>query len=144
MKRDITIALGIGFILGGLAAILITNLPELLKNFNQKNVQGLPVNTSVTITKMPQAVADIELDQPQDQSISPDKNITISGKTKSAAAIVLNSDTDIKVLEASGDGHFSSDTVLSEGANNFTLTAFDTHGDSISKEITVYYTPEKL
>ncbi len=142
MKRDIIIAVIIGFIAGSIIAITAVNLPNLIQNTKVKFNSG-GIITPVPSPKLPEII-NLEITSPKDQFLSPNKTVEIQGKSKPGSTILLSSDTDNKIKEASGDGIFADKLDLTEGINNIQITALDENGEYITKELTVYYTSEQL
>ena len=143
MKRDVIGALIVGFLLGSLFAVAIVNLPTLLSKA-PKLPMGATPSEQPKPTEIIKASTKITLKSPEDQSIATSKTASISGDTIANASIVIDSDLDTFVLEASSDGKFSKDVVLREGNNNFFVTGYYDDGESETKVITVYYIEEKL
>ncbi len=142
MKRDIIIAVIIGFIAGSIIAVTAVNLPNLIKNTRGKFNSG-SIITPVPTPKSPEIIK-LEITNPQNQFLSPNKILEIRGKSKPGSIILLASDTDNKIKEASDDGNFVDKLELTEGINNIQITALDENGEYITKELSVYYTSEQL
>lgn len=142
MKRDIVIAIIIGFITGSVIAITAVNLPNLLKNKST----GPNTVSSITIIPTPKSPEIIKLDitSPKDKSLIASKSIEIQGISNPKATILISSDSDNKVREVDGDEKFSEKMDLAEGINIFQISSIDDQGNYITKELTVYYTSEKL
>lgn len=143
MKKDVTVAIIVGFVIGGIAALGIVNVPALLK----KNSTPTAVSQSVTPQPTPQvtplALA-LEIAQPADQSIASSKNADIRGKTLPESLVVLDTDEDNTSTRAGNDGSFKFQAPLREGSNVLTITTYNDKADSESKTLTVYYTSEDL
>ncbi len=141
MKRDVVTAIVIGFILGGLGALTATNLPNIFRTTNpSKPISASPVPT-------PQIAVDkitLTIDQPQDQSISETKTTDLVGRTKAGALILMESDQEAKTIEATTDGTFRTKINLAEGANEIYISAYDDKGEVNTKQLTIFYTSEKL
>ena len=143
LRKEMIVAIVLGLILGGVAAVLVTQAPQ--KFFN-KNGSLLPTpETNVTETPIPTPEQSLSLDVlfPQDQSLAESKELTVSGKTKVGATVLVTTPFDEKVMVASDDGTFSIPIVLSEGANEVSIVALH-NGADVEKSVMVNYTTEDL
>lgn len=145
MKKDIGIAITVGFILGAFAAIFFINLPSILSMVNRKS--STESTLLISPTQSPQNAVQsvsIEINSPQNGSLSETKNIKISGKTQASNTVVIETDLDTEAVEASTDGSFLFGINLTEGISNIFLTAYNQFGESDTKSLSVFYTGEKL
>ncbi len=86
----------------------------------------------------------MDLDQPDDNSLTFQSSIIISGKTAPVIDILITTDSDGLVIKSKSDGSFSTILELNEGVNKITVVVFDATGNSKSSQRTVYYSKEKL
>ncbi len=86
----------------------------------------------------------IDLDHPDDDSLSFQSSIIVSGKTAPLREILIFSDTRDLVLTSKKDGSFSTVLNLDEGVNRIVAVVFDALGDTRSAERIVYYSKEKI
>lgn len=86
----------------------------------------------------------LNLDQPEDNTLSFVSSILISGKTSPTKEILVMSDSQDKVIKSNQDGSFSSEIRLNEGENKITVVVFDMLGESRTSERTVFYSKEKI
>lgn len=86
----------------------------------------------------------LDLDQPDDDTLSYQSSIIVAGKTGPLMEIVIFTDTQDLVIKSKPDGRFSTVVNLKEGVNRITAAVFDATGDFRSAERTVYYSKEKL
>lgn len=86
----------------------------------------------------------LDLDQPDDDTLSYQSSLIVSGKTGPLMEIVISTDTQDLVIKSKLDGRFSTVINLKEGVNRITAAVFDTTGDFRSAERTVYYSKEKI
>ena len=144
MKRDVVIATVVGFILGGIFALLITNLPNLIKEGVPGTGRKIETITPSPPTKIITDTTNLEIQVPLDQSLSTNKTIDVVGKAKPGVLILIENDLDSKILEASSSGSFKNGLTLSDGRNVIYISAYDENGGSVTQKLTVYYTSEKL
>ena len=86
----------------------------------------------------------LDLSEPDDDSLTFQSSIIISGKTGPAKEILISTDTQDLVIKSKPDGSFSTVINLMEGVNQITAVVFDISGDFRSVERTVYYSKEKI
>ena len=118
--------------LGGLYYIL---------NIQYQKPKGL--FTGGPVTTLPKSLR-LDLDQPDQDSLSNSESIIVSGKTGPGKEVLISTNTEDLVIKSKVDGSFSTLLNLDEGVNKITAVVFDTTGDSRSTERTVYYSKEKL
>lgn len=95
------------------------------------------------VTTQPKSLR-IDLDRPDNDTLSFDQSIVVSGKTGPNMAVLIMKDSQDFIIKAKPDGSFSTIINLIEGVNKITAVVFDSAGDSRSSERTVYYSKEKI
>ena len=95
------------------------------------------------VTTLPKSLR-LDLDQPDDDSLTFQSSIIISGSTTPQADILISTDTQDLVIKSKSNGSFSTVLNLDEGINRITAVVFDTTGDFRSTERLVYYSKEKI
>ena len=145
MKKDITVALLIGFFVGALVAFLLINLPGFLKSKPKTSTsiaQVLPTtSTSQTVTIQ---IKDIEIINPKDGMVSDNKELKVTGKTKANSIVVFETDSNQFSTLSGSDGNFSQTITLMEGVNNVIISSPLDNGEIKTSMVTVFYTPEKI
>lgn len=144
MKKDVIIAVIIGFILGGSLALTATNLPNLLKKAKPSLVSDSATTSPSPSVSIKESEIKLEVEKPENESISEEKTITVSGKTKPGNIVFVETDTKGEGGEADKDGNFMEKITLNEGSNTIYIASYDEKGESATKTITVFYTEEKL
>ena len=144
MKKDILVAICVGFVLGAIAALTVTNLPKIIKegiktSSNKISATPAPLEIKTNIQSI-----DFSVDSPKDGSVSDNKSIDITGKAKAGQIVLIETENDQKAIDPDSSGNFTTKLNLNEGVNNIYLTIYDEGGNSNSKIISVYYTTEKL
>ncbi len=121
--------------LGGLYYILNEgNLPF----FNSHNLNNYTPVTSEPIS------FNLEVTNPEDDLLTFDKNIVISGKTAPEATVIISGNNFDTGSPASQKGDFSEVVTLTTGPNIIKITAFDESGNSKTVLKNVYYSEEKI
>lgn len=86
----------------------------------------------------------IELQQPDDDALTFQSSIIVSGKTAPNKEVLIFTDSLDLVIKSTSNGTFSTVVKLDEGVNKVTTVVFDVTGDTRSAERMVYYSKEKL
>lgn len=84
----------------------------------------------------------ISISKPEDEEISSNKSVTVSGKTIPNAKIVVLTPTAQEAGVAAKDGSFSTDINLDEGENIIEISAIADNGEIAKTKRTVIYTTE--
>lgn len=95
------------------------------------------------VTKAPKSLR-LDLDQPDDDTLTFDSSIIISGKTAPNTEVLISTNSLDYVLKSKSDGNFSTIIKLNEGVNQISAAVFDSTGDSRSQERTVFHSKEKI
>jgi len=123
-----------------LGLIFLSALYYILNIQYQENLKPFE---SGPITTAPKTLR-LELQQPDNDTLSYQSSMIVSGKTSPHLDVLIYSDSQNIVLESKADGSFSTVFNLTEGVNQITVVAFDITGDQKSDTRTVYYSKEKL
>lgn len=86
----------------------------------------------------------LDLDNPDDDSLSFQNSIIVSGQTAPLKDVLIFTDSQNLIIESKKNGSFSTVLNLDEGENKITAVVFDTTGDSRSVERAVFYSKEKI
>lgn len=95
------------------------------------------------VTTQPKTLR-LDLDNPEDDSLTFQNSIIISGKTAPLKEVLIFTHSQDLVLTSKKDGSFSTVLNLIEGENNIVAVVFDAVGDTKSIERTVFYSKEKI
>lgn len=142
MKKDVVVAILVGFLLGVVVALTASNLPKIIGE-NLKKSKALPI-VSPTPLATSTSILEFAVEEPKDESVSDSKTLSITGLTRPNQTVVLASETDHDVLTADSSGRFASKLDLIEGVNRIYITVYDAAGNSAAKTLNIYYTTEKL
>lgn len=86
----------------------------------------------------------LDLDQPNDNFLTFQPSVIVSGQTAPNINVLISASSEDMVIPSTSSGAFSTVLNLDEGANQVSVTVFDTTGDSRSVSKTVYYSKEKI
>lgn len=151
MKKEVFLAISIGFILGLVITFGIWTANKSLKNL-PAGIPASPTPSSSTpdageVTPAPQPAANLlplTISSPIDEALLDKNTVSVVGKTQAGATIALISETGEQILTADSSGNFSADITLEGGYNLISITAYDKDGHSTSQTLTVTYTTAKI
>lgn len=112
-------------------------------NYRNRSSQKLDSPITEPITKNPASLT-IELEQPEDNLLSFQSSIIVSGNTRPNSYIMITSESEDVVIQSKSDGSFSTILNLTEGVNQLKVVVFDETGDQRTSERTIYYSEEKI
>ncbi len=144
MKRDIAMAIIVGFVIGAIVAVIVTNLPKIISGGINFQSSKPTVTPTAIEDKNVTSSLDLTLNSPKDDSISDTKSIEVSGSTKPHTPVLIESEIDQIMVESGDSGIFTSKINLSEGVNTIYFTIYDEAGNSNTKNLNIFYTTEKL
>lgn len=139
MRKEIVIAIIIGFGLGLVITFGIWTANRALKEAPPEEEVSSPAEE---ITPVP--TFSLIINEPQDNSISSEEKITISGTTASEAVVVILYQEGEKILEADKDGNFETEITLAGGANEVKVSAYDSEGNEASQTLTIVYSTAEI
>lgn len=111
--------------------------------YQQKSVKNTPQQESPSQATPTKTSAILEIEAPENESITDEKTVELKGKSLPQSIIVLSTNTNDFVLSADENGAFSQKITLSEDENLIAATAYTDNG-SETKELTITYTTEEF
>jgi hypothetical protein len=147
MKKEVALAVSLGFILGLIITFGIWTANKSLKNHAQEKTATpttARVQADISPTPVPADGFSLSITSPEDEALSNVSNIVLTGVTSPKAVLAIMSETGQQIVEADTDGEFTAKITLEGGYNNLSVTAFDSSGNSASKNIVVTYTTSKI
>ena len=143
MKKEVFLAISIGFILGLIITFGIWTANKSLKQLPQTTPTPSPVPVT-SLSPTPSSSVTLTLTSPEDESLTSQNSVTVSGKTFPNASVAITSESGEQIITADSSGNFSSSVDLDGGYNTITAAAFDQTGNSSSQSVTVTYTTSKI
>lgn len=153
MKKEVVLAITIGFILGLIITFGIWTAQNSLKQL-PAGPTPTPLLTSVTsdsdtaASPTPAGSAStgmtLSLSSPEDETLSNNNKVTVSGKTSAGAVVALIFETGEKIIQADNTGSFSTEIALEGGYNFISVTAYDAAGNTASDNVVVTYTTVRI
>jgi len=142
MKKEIIIAIVIGFALGLLITFGIWTANKAIKN------KPTPTEETELITPIEPTPTAAEFSltiiSPEDDSLINTNKVELKGSTVANAVIVIAEEKGEKIIEADGEGSFATEISLIAGTNEIKITAFNSEGDEVSKTLSLVYSTKEI
>ena len=132
------IAILIGLLVAGVAFYFYQSTKK-LKNADTKTIT-IKINPSPT----PDTSLFLTIDSPKDEAVFSRKTITISGKTKPDATILISTELSDEVVKPARNGNFSTTQSIGDEASIIEITAFFANGEQKTIRRTVSFTTEEF
>jgi len=146
MKKEILIAIVIGFVLGLVITFGIWTANKSLKEGGTSQPQEMLENNNNTpIPTQTQEKMQLTIISPEDNNLVNKEKVQIVGKTSPGGAEVAAAYPDgEKIIEADENGDFTIDITLVGGGNEITISAFDNQGNEASKTLNLVYSTAEI
>ncbi len=146
MKKEVFLAIAIGFALGLVITFGIWTANKSLKNLPSSK----PTPTPVTVSATPSPAAtqanqtSLTLSSPADEALVTTNKVTVSGKASPQAVVVILSEDNQQILTADAKGEFTTSVTLVPGYNSLRVQAYDPDGNMTESSALVTYTTAKI
>ena len=145
MKKEILIAILIGFILGLVITFGIWTANKSLQENTQ--TQNDEVNDSKPIVTEPvdeDEKISLIISSPENNSLTNQAKIEIIGRTTALATVVILYEEGEEIIQADEKGEFNQEITLVGGANEIKITAFDNKGNEANKILNLVYSSAEI
>lgn len=142
MKKEIIIAIVIGFALGLLITFGIWTANKAIKNKptpTEETELITPIEPTPTATEF-----SLTIISPEDDSLINTSKVELKGSTVANAVIVIAEENGEKIIEADEEGSFATELALIAGTNEIKITAFNSEGDEVSKTLSLVYSTKEI
>ena len=139
MKKEVILAISIGFALGLIITFGIWTANQSLKNLPQPSPTA-----SVAPSPSPVSPTSLVISSPDDESLVAADTVTLSGTTTPKATLLVVSENGEQTATADAAGNFSLDVDLITGFNSIIVYSYATDGQETSKALTITYSTAKL
>ncbi len=139
MKKEVILAIAIGFTIGLIATFGIYNAQKSLKEASK--IQTPQASEEAKPESISQSLS---LASPLDESISKEGKVTVSGTTTPSAWVVILAEKGEKILQADQKGNFETEVNLISGENEIEVQAIAETGEKVNKVITVVYSTVEI
>jgi hypothetical protein len=135
MRKEIVYAVLAGSLLGLVIAFGVWRVNSALNKGNSSGPAGSPSPT-------PLSELGLTIAKPENESVSIDGKVTISGLTRPTATLVISAEEEDYLIPVNEDGTFKKEIDLIGGVNQILVTSFDASGRSIDEKLTIVYSSE--
>ena len=140
MKAERVILSFVAVIVGLIAAGGAFYLYQMTKVVPEdKNLTLMP---KVSISPTPDKTNLLTVDTPKDEEVVNKKSVTISGKTKSDARVIITSEDNDEVVEPASNGNFSVTMSIPSGTTIIYITAIFPNGEEQTITRTITFSTE--
>ena len=142
MKKEIIIAIVIGFALGLLITFGIWTANKAIKNKptpTEETELFTPIEPTPTAAEF-----SLTIISPEDDSLINTSKVELKGSTVANAVIVIAEENGEKIIEADEEGSFATELALIAGTNEIKITAFNSEGDEVSQTLSLVYSTKEI
>jgi len=143
MKKEVLIAIVIGFALGLLITFGIWTANKALKTQSETPVEETKTEAVVEPTPTPAGFS-LNILSPEDDALIDTNKAEIKGSSVAQAIIVIVAEKEEKIIEADENGSFATEVTLVRGINEITVTAFNQEGEKTSQSLSVVYSTAEI
>ncbi len=150
MKKEVLVAIGVGFGLGLVITFGIWTANKSLKQLGTPKIAAspLPVLSSPFPTPnsdTPKVTSDLTISSPENEALVNKSSLSVTGKFLPNSAVAITFEDDETIVETDATGNFSADIVLIGGYNTIVVTGIDfTTGVESTQTLVVTYTTAKI
>lgn len=142
MRKEIIIAIVVGFVLGLIITFGIYTANRAIKNKNQaKSNQPSPLGFA---TPLPSPLTNLEITEPENNSVVDKDKIIVSGKADPKTAIAILGEDFDDLVYSDNEGLFSTEVPLVGGANEIKIISMGISNEKQEKVLTIVYTTSKI
>lgn len=140
MRKEVLVAIIIGFGLGLVITFGIWTANKALR----EAPPAVPTEEEAEVTPTPIPALELVIVSPENNTISEEEMIEVSGQTAPNAIIAIAYPEGEKLFEADENGSFSTEISLIGGDNLIEISAFNDEGDQVTKTLTVVYSTAEI
>ncbi len=147
MKKEVLIAIAVGFGLGLIITFGIWTANKSLKQLNVAKVANTPLPSSppAVASPLPSPTSELTISSPENEALVNKSGLTVTGKFLPKSAITITYEEDATIVETDATGNFSADVVLIGGYNTIVVTGIDlSTGVESTQTLIVTYTTAKI
>ncbi len=147
MKKEVFLAIAIGFALGLVITFGIWTANKSLKNL--PSAKPTPTPETVAVTPTPTSASQtaqtsLTLSSPSDEALVTTNKVTVVGKASPQAVVVILSEDGQQIITADAKGEFTTAVTLVPGYNSLRVQAYDPDGNMSESNAVVTYTTAKI
>lgn len=142
MRKEVLLAISIGFLLGLVITFGIYTANKALKEKSQAEKK------STTTTPLPSPtphVPDLKIFEPENNLVVYENEISLSGEADPESIIsILAEDDQQTIFQTEKEGTFSAKIKLISGANDIKIVSINLEGKRVEKDLTIVLSREKI
>ena len=143
MKAERVILSFIAVVVGLIAAGGAFYFYQMTKVIPEKD-KAITLVPKVTISPTPDAANLLTVDSPRDEEVTDKKTITVKGKTRNDATIIVSSEDTDEVVKPAANGNFSISIAIPNGTTLLYITALFPNGEEQTITKSVTFSTEKF
>lgn len=148
MKKEVLVAIGVGFGLGLVITFGIWTANKSLKQLGTPKIATSPLpspSPTPQATDTPKTASDLVITSPENEALVNKSNLTVTGKFLPKSAVTVTYEDDETIVETDASGNFSADIDLIGGYNTIVVTGIDlSTGVESTQTLIVTYTTAKI
>lgn len=123
MKAEKVILSFVAVLIGLVAAGAAFYLYQMTQSVPSPKNKPLTVATNITPTPTPNNGDFLNVDQPVDESVSGNEQITVSGDTTKNSTVVISTENDDDVIQPATNGSFTTTETIPQGTSLLQITS---------------------
>lgn len=145
MKAEKIILSFVAVLIGLIAAGIAFYLYQMTQTVpNSQNKPLTVAQKSITISPTPENGDFINLDQPSDEAVSSQQDITVAGTTTKDATLIISTENGDDVITPAGNGNFTTTETIPQDTSILQVVAVFPDGTEQKVLRTVTYTTEQF
>ena len=141
MKKEVSLAIIIGFILGLIITFGIYTANKALKNRQASSTSASP---SPQAQASPTPSHNLTVTSPADEALLDQDQISLTGSTSAHALVTILTEKQQLITYADASGNFQVEIKLIGGANDIFVTALTPQGQEAKTQLTLVYSTAKI
>ena len=144
MKKEVLIAIVIGFALGLIITFGLWSANRRMGQENEEEIQPTPTASILTPTPTPVPDFYLEITSPPNNYLSDQDSLEIKGKTNPETIVVFLYNEGEMILKSEQDGSFAGQIELVGGVNEVRISAFDQEGHEAEEILSIIYSTAEI
>lgn len=141
MKAERVILSFIAVIVGLVAAGAAFYLYQMTREVSDSD-KSLQLIQKATVSPTPDKANLLTVDSPKDEEVTNKKTVTVSGKTRPDATVIITAEDSDEVIEPASNGNFSASLSIPNGTTIIYITAVFPNGEEQTIVKTVTFSTE--
>lgn len=143
MKAEKVILSFVAIFIGLIAAGVAFYLYQMTRTVPSQKAQTLSLDTK-SLSPTPDASHLLVVESPKDEEVVDNKIISINGKTRSDATVIITTESTDEVIKPASNGNFSVTQTIPSGTSILHVTAIFPNGEERRVTRTVTFTTENF